>query len=489
MNKDFSNNFKKIAESLLEAVKEILSILPNLIKHFFEALNKRLRFSITFKTTAIHTFSLTLALLFNTMLIVGGVFGLLVYRDYEFMSRSINSVSGKLSEGSTAIPEDRFQELGRDYEMDITVFDKDESINFTTASDKQTVFFSKNANGFGLDGRNNMAFALMSKKIALSDNIYYIQIRRSLITYMPVLLFALCIVASLNLIVIISSGVKLSRTTKKMLMPIDNMTNTAKSISINALDTRLDVVQSHDELKDLAETFNEMLDRIEKSYEKQNQFVSDASHELRTPIAVIQGYANMLTRWGKDDKDVLEESINAIKSEAENMKGLVEKLLFLARADKNTQKIEKSEFALNELVDEIMRETRMIDEKHVFLCDRNDAVSINGDRTLIKQALRVFIDNSIKYTPENGLIKLSSTNLGTGMMLIVQDNGIGISKEDLPKIFDRFYRCDKARTRQMGGTGLGLSIAKWIIGRHNGNIQVESALNAGTKIIIFLPYK
>lgn len=489
MNRDFSKNFKKLVESILEVVKEVLSVLPNLIKHFFETLNKRLRFSITFKTTAIHTVSLTLALLFNTLLIVGGVFGLLVYRDYEFMSRSINTIAGKFSDGSAIIPENGFQEMSRDYGMDITVFGKDEKINFTTASDKQTVFFSKNVNGFGLDGRNNMAFALMSKKIALNDNIYYIQISRSLITYMPILLFALCIVASLNLIVVISSGIKLSRTTKKMLRPIDNMTNTAKSISINALDTRLDVVQSHDELKDLAETFNDMLDRIEKSYEQQNQFVSDASHELRTPIAVIQGYANMLNRWGKDDKAVLEESINAIKSEAENMKGLVEKLLFLARADKNTQKIEKSEFALNELVDEIMRETRMIDEKHMFLCDRNDAAIINADRTLIKQSLRVFIDNSIKYTPENGLIKLSSTNLGTGMMLIVQDNGIGISREDLPRIFDRFYRCDKARTRQMGGTGLGLSIAKWIIGRHNGNIQVESVLNAGTKIIIFLPYK
>ncbi|MDP4090939.1 MAG: ATP-binding protein [Bacillota bacterium] len=390
---------------------------------------------------------------------------------------------------ANSIPEEKFLELSKDYGMDITIFNSNKDISFTTASSESSVFFSKNTNGFSLDGRDNNAYVMMDKKLGSGDSIYYIQLRRPITNYIPILPIAVSIVSALNILIIITSGIKLSRTSRKMLKPIDNMTNTAKSISISALDKRLDVVQSHDELKDLAETFNDMLDRIEKSYEQQNQFVSDASHELRTPIAVIQGYANMLNRWGKDDKAVLEESINAIKSEAENMKELVEKLLFLARADKNTQKIEKDEFPLNGLIDEIMRETRMIDSKHMFLCDRNDEVIIDADRTLIKQALRIFIDNSIKYTPENGLIKLNSINNGSGIILIIQDNGIGIPKEDLPHIFDRFYRCDKARTRQMGGTGLGLSIAKWIIGRHNGNIQVESGLNLGTKIIIYLPYR
>ena len=152
-----------------------------------------------------------------------------------------------------------------------------------------------------------------------------------------------------------------SKASKKMLLPIKDMTKTTKAISINALETRLNVSISHDELKDLAETINKMLDGIQTSYEQQNQFVSDASHELRTPIAVIQGYANMLYRWGKDDKEVLEESITAIKSEAEDMQQLVEKLLFLARSDKNTQKIEKKSFYINELVDEIIKETKLID--------------------------------------------------------------------------------------------------------------------------------
>lgn len=493
MNNNFKSNSRKIVDALFEEVKAILSILPNLIKHCFEALNKRLRFSITFKTTTIHTFFLTITLFFNTLLVTAAVFGLLLYRDYEFMNKSINSISAKLGASVDIIPEEKLKDMSMDYSMDITIFNKSEEINYTTALDRQSVFLNKHINksniGFTLDDRNNTVLALMTSKPAISDDIYYIQLNKSINDYIPILLISMSVIASLNLLVIISSGVRLSRTTKKMLKPVDNMTRIAKSISISALDTRLDVVQSHDELKDLAETFNDMLDRIESAYEHQNQFVSDASHELRTPIAVIQGYANMLNRWGKDDRAVLEESINAIKSEAENMKELVEKLLFLARTDKNTQKIEKEEFPLNELIDEIVRETRMIDDKHMFLCERNDAVIIDADKALIKQALRIFIDNSIKYTPDNGLIKLLSTNTGTGVAITVQDNGIGMSKEDLPRIFDRFYRCDKARTRQMGGTGLGLSIAKWIIGRHNGHIEIESVLNAGTKLIISLPYK
>lgn len=271
-----------------------------------------------------------------------------------------------------------------------------------------------------------------------------------------------------------------------MLRPIDNMTNTAKSISANHLDRRLDVIESHDELKELAETFNEMLDRLQKSYEQQKQFVSDASHELRTPIAVIQGYANMLNRWGKEDKAVLEESITAINSEALNMKDLVEKLLFLARADKQTQKLQKSEFYLNDLVEEIAKETKMIDNKHDFICERNDTVQIFADRALIKQALRIFIDNSIKYTPEGGTIKINSISNPNGLTISIEDTGIGIAKEDLPKVFHRFYRCDKSRTRNTGGTGLGLSIAKWIIDNHNGAIEIESTINQGTKITIHL---
>jgi signal transduction histidine kinase len=240
------------------------------------------------------------------------------------------------------------------------------------------------------------------------------------------------------------------------------------------LGTRLDVSGSKNELKDLAKTFNNMLDRIQSAYEKQNQFVSDASHELRTPISVIQGYANLLDRWGKSDSQVLEESITAIKTESESMKELIEKLLFLARGDKDTQKLEKEDFYINELIDEIIKETALIDNIHEVTSMRNEKLLINADRSLLKEAFRIFVDNSVKYTPEGGKIKLECSPEKNSTIITIEDTGIGISEKDLPHIFDRFYRADKSRTKETGGTGLGMAIAKWIILRHEGTIKVLS---------------
>ncbi|GAB4273609.1 MAG: hypothetical protein Kow00111_27420 [Thermincola ferriacetica] len=194
------------------------------------------------------------------------------------------------------------------------------------------------------------------------------------------------------------------------------------------------MVNSHDELKELAETFNEMLDRIQASYEQQNRFVSDASHELRTPISVIQGYANLLNRWGKDDKAVLEESISAIKNEADNMKDLVEKLLFLARADKNTQNVVKTSFFLNELLEEVLKETRLIDTEHTITCATNEVVNVIADRGLIKQALRIFLDNSLKFTPPDGTISVNSYLKGAFCFVTIFSIVLGAGIFYIPEI-------------------------------------------------------
>lgn len=280
-----------------------------------------------------------------------------------------------------------------------------------------------------------------------------------------------------------------SNISKKILLPIEDMNETVKDISINHLDTRINVAGTKDELKELAKTFNEMLDRLQKSYEQQNQFVSDASHELRTPIAVIQGYINLLDRWGKNDPEVLDESISAIKSESENMKDLIEKLLFLARADKNAQNIEKANFALHDLIDEVIKETKLIDSSHLILNEKNHIIVFYGDKKLIKQALRIFIDNSIKFTPEEGKITINSLIKEDKIFIDIEDTGIGISKEDISHIFDRFYTSDKSRSKDSAGNGLGLTIVKWIISQHKGSIKVQSKVDFGTKISIILPYR
>lgn len=278
-----------------------------------------------------------------------------------------------------------------------------------------------------------------------------------------------------------------SRVSRRLLAPIKTMTKTVQEISFNQLDRRLDVRGAQTELKDLAQTFNHMLDRIQKSVDQQNRFVSDASHELRTPISVIQGYANLLARWGKDDRKVLEESVAALKGEAENMNRLIENLLFLAREDSGALKISPEEFRTSEIITEILYETSLIDTDHQFTSEKNEEFLVRADRKLLKEAVRILIDNSIKYTPSGGSIILNCYQKNKKAVLSIEDSGIGIAKEDLPHIFTRFYRTDQSRTKESGGTGLGLAIAKLIVENHQGKINVWSEINKGTIFRIELP--
>lgn len=294
------------------------------------------------------------------------------------------------------------------------------------------------------------------------------------------------VMAAADFIGIIASILLGYLVSKRMLKPIDYITKTAENISINNLNDRLEIKGPDDELKRLASTFNKMIERLQEAFDRQIQFVSDAFHELRTPIAVIQGYANLFDRWGKDDRDALEKSISAIKLEASNMGDLIEGLLFLARGDNDAQLIEKEEFYLNELIDEVVRESRIIEKNRIIESSKNDNIMIFADYKMIKQMLRIFIDNSIKFTPAGGEIDVSSMVYNDAVQIIVSDNGIGIPQDEIKKIFNRFYIVDKSRSKEKGGSGLGLSIAKWIVDVHAGIIDVKSNEDKGTKIIISL---
>ena len=289
---------------------------------------------------------------------------------------------------------------------------------------------------------------------------------------------------------------------------IDALAGEINQISADRLDAQLQVDSR--ELSGLADAINAMLNRIHESYWQQRQFVSDASHELRTPIAVIQGYVNLLDRWGKNDEKTLQESIDAIKSESTHMKELVEQLLFLARGDNDSMALNWQVLDVAEVVLEVFREARLIDPGHVWIFSgqekaglasqtetgtQTDAVSdlslepcyIEADEGLIKQSLRILVDNAIKYTPSGGEITLGVNRQNGLIEITVQDQGIGIAAEDLPRIFDRFFRSESSRARATGGTGLGLSIAKWIIDKHYGHFEILSRTGIGTRVVVCLP--
>jgi len=270
-------------------------------------------------------------------------------------------------------------------------------------------------------------------------------------------------------------------------LPLSGTIHTLNTITAKRLDTRIAIDDERQELRGLAGAINGMLDRLDAAYQSQLRFVSDASHELRTPIAVIQGYANLLDRWGKDDPAALAESIEAIKSEAAGMQELVEQLLFLARSDNNSITLEMETQDMSLLAGEVLRETRLIDQSHPYFSDIAPGLLVLGDGGLLKQALRIFVDNAIKYTPAGGNIKVSAGADGQWVRVSVSDDGIGIPEEDIPRVFDRFFRSDESRARKTGGTGLGLSIAKWTVQRHGGHVEVISRKDVGTRVTMVLP--
>ena len=278
----------------------------------------------------------------------------------------------------------------------------------------------------------------------------------------------------------------------RILQPIRNLTQTARKIEVERMDKRIEVPPAKDEMAELALTFNHMLDRLERGFQQQQRFVSDASHELRTPVTVILGYSDLLARWGSSDAKILEEGISSIRSEAEDMQDLIEKLLFLARADQKRQVLHKENVHLDELVDDAVRKMKLVAKQHTLRLEANEPGIIYADPATMRQMMRIFLENAVKYTPEGGHITVTSRCLPEkeAMQLTFADDGIGIAEKDQGKIFERFYRADSSRTKKagsVGGTGLGLSIASWIAEQHDIDIAVESELDKGTKFILTIP--
>ncbi|MHC5269919.1 HAMP domain-containing sensor histidine kinase [Enterococcus sp. LJL98] len=254
-------------------------------------------------------------------------------------------------------------------------------------------------------------------------------------------------------------------------------------------DIHMPKLETNDELADLAEIFNDMLDRMRSYTELQEQFVEDVSHELRTPVAVIEGHLNMLNRWGKDDPEILAESLEASMQEIKRMKTLVQEMLDLSRAEQVNIHYSNERTNAKEVVHQIVNNFRMIYPEFVFTLDDDlyQEKVLKIYRNHFEQVLIIIMDNAVKYSTDRKEVHISiSTNLKE-LEIAIQDFGEGIPPEDVSRIFHRFYRVDKARARTKGGNGLGLSIASKLIDSYKGRIYAESSLGQGTIFRLFIP--
>lgn len=313
--------------------------------------------------------------------------------------------------------------------------------------------------------------------ITAMGNIYYSQ-------YLYDLIVTLFILVPIYLLLAVAGSLFLA---KKALFPIRQITLTAKAITAGELSGRIEGISSSDEVGELAVTFNSMLDELETSFQRERQFTSDASHELRTPLAVISASADEALHT--KDRHIIEENLNLIQGESGRMMKIISQMLMLSRGYEGRCHFEPEIIALKDTVASVAEElVPMAVEKRIHIQNRIDgSLSIYADQSLFTQLMVNLIENAIKYGNEGGNVWLSARAYETWMKISVKDDGIGMAKEDLSHIFERFYRADKARDRR--GSGLGLSIAEWVVSLHGGKITAASAPGEGTEFIVSFPIR
>jgi heavy metal sensor kinase len=274
----------------------------------------------------------------------------------------------------------------------------------------------------------------------------------------------------------------------RALQPVEEITQRARRITAENLDQTIPLRNPGDELGRLSLTINDMIRRLHDSFAQIRRFSADASHELRTPLTIMRGEIELGLRSTKSP-EAYQELLESTLEEILRLTAIVDNLLTLAKSDQGTAQADFSEVDLNELVRELYEDTELLAErKHIQVSlQGNAAITLVGDRGRLRQLFLNLVDNAIKYTPEGGTVALGLTRHDGTAVFEVTDSGIGIPPEELERIFDRFYRVDKARTREFGGSGLGLSIAKWIAEMHRGNIEVKSEPKRGSTFTVVLP--
>lgn len=309
------------------------------------------------------------------------------------------------------------------------------------------------------------------------------EINATMSKLLNMLLFAIPII----LLVSTLGGLLLSRLS---LRSIDDITGTANEITARNLSLRLPEPEVSDELGRLTTTLNKMIERLEASFSRVKQFTSDASHELRTPLTILRGELELVLHEQKSIEEY-QVVITSALDEVVRLSGVVENLLDLSRADRGQARMNYRRHDLSQLIVDVTDDVAILSEaKDIKVeADIEQGIVFLYDSGRFHQAFLNIIDNAIKYTAKGGTIFISLKKENQYALITVRDTGRGIPEEDLPNIFDRFYRVDKSRSGEKKGTGLGLSIAKWVVDAHDGKIEVESELDKGTEFRMFLPIK
>lgn len=335
-----------------------------------------------------------------------------------------------------------------------------------------------------VSGQNGMDIAVITKPVIWNTGeIVTIQISDHLVQLeetMTTLFYVLVIAGAIMLVPMVIAGAVLSRF---LLNPIQKLIQTMKDNTKHAKWEKINLEnRSRDELYEMEKTFNEMIDYLRDNFEKQEIFVSNASHELKTPIQIVKSYAQLLERRGDENPELLKESIEAIDSEADRMKKLVEQMLLLA---KNKQSAEMKRVDLGALSETTITTFQRAYSRELYFQKNAEDSIVHGNEDQLEQVIYILIENAIKYSSDK--INVSLSKINNDVFFQVRDYGDGIPEAEQERIFDRFYRVDKARSRDTGGSGLGLAIANIITEEHSGELSVSSKPGEGSTFTLRLP--
>jgi signal transduction histidine kinase len=338
-----------------------------------------------------------------------------------------------------------------------------------------------------IDVKHQRYLSYLSPVVAEHDTLFVLQVATSLKEMdhdleRLIIIFALSIPFALLITCISAYYIS-----KKAFKPIIQMVNLARNISINNLNQRLDLPGKKDEVFLLGETLNEMIARLEKSFQSQKQFIADASHQIRTPLTIIQSEIELAMKNLKDEN--LKKSLETSLSELDNLNSLATALLIISKIDASQFPLNLQKLRTDELLIDCLQSMRLFaDKKNLkFNISIPDAIEIEADKDKLKIAIQNLIDNAIKYSKEQSIINIECNQFDSKNIIIsIEDHGIGILETDIHNIFERFYRSNEVKS-QVPGSGLGLAIAKSIIEMHYGSITVESQVGKGSKFIISIP--
>lgn len=336
-----------------------------------------------------------------------------------------------------------------------------------------------------LDHHTDIAATAVISRPVIWENgkVVTLQVSKFLTTLQADMRLLLYVLLLASLFVILPSTIASGALSNFLLRPIKELIATMRENTETHEWKKIvmDEKRPKDELYEMEVTFNELIETLAKTFQKQEEFVSDASHELKTPLAIIKGYIQLMERRGTDHPELLEEAVTAIHGETDRMQLLIEQMLLLA---KNEPNVKREQIDFTNVCEQVRKSFQGVTERTIHA--DVEPISVLANEEGLQQVLYILIDNALKYSEKD--INVALTYRDGDAVLSVKDEGEGISEEDQKRIFDRFYRVDKARSRESGGTGLGLAIAKTITEAHGGTLTVSSAVGKGTTFQAVFPY-